>query len=176
MKEIYFAGGCFWGIQRYFDEVKGVIGTQVGYANGKIECPTYEDVCCGDSGFAEAIRIQYDETQLKLENLLELFFRVVDPTLKNRQGNDIGEQYRSGIYYIDEQDAEIIHKYFEKIEDNYSEQIVTEIEKLNNYDPAEDYHQKYLEKNPGGYCHLGKEAFQYAGNYSPNKKFDVELG
>ena len=165
MKEIYLAGGCFWGLQKYFDCVAGVIDTQAGYANGKTEYPNYVEVCCGGTGFAETIRLRYDETKLKLESILELYFHVVDPTLKNRQGNDVGEQYRTGIYYLDEADREVIERFIAKRQKNYTKPIVTEVGPLRNYYTAENYHQKYLDKNPGGYCHITKEAFLYAGTY-----------
>ncbi len=167
MKEIYLAGGCFWGLQRYYQEVSGVRETQVGYVNGKTECPTYEDVCCGGSGFAEAVRVRYDEEEISTYDILALFFHVIDPTLKNGQGNDIGEQYRTGIYYIDPADAREIEAYVNKVRRNHREPVVTEVGPLENYYRAEEYHQNYLEKNPGGYCHIGKEAFHYAGTYEP---------
>lgn len=167
MKEIYLAGGCFWGLQKYFEEVNGIMSTQVGYANGKTECPTYEDVCCGGSGFAEAVWVRYDENKVSLEDILTLFFHTIDPTVKNRQGNDIGEQYRTGIYFVDKADSPVIEQFVKKLQKKYEEPIVTEIGPLENYYKAEEYHQNYLEKNPGGYCHIGKEAFHYAGTYEP---------
>ena len=167
MKEIYLAGGCFWGLQKYFDEVNGVQGTQVGYANGKTENPTYEDVCCGGSGFAEAVWVKYDEREISLRDILALFFHAIDPTARNRQGNDIGEQYRTGVYYTDGADAPVIEGYIKELQEKYKEPIATEAGPLKNYYRAEEYHQDYLKKNPGGYCHIGKEAFHYAGTYEP---------
>lgn len=154
MKEIYLAGGCFWGVDEYFSRIDGVIETESGYANGEIENPTYEIVCRGASGFAETVKVIYDEEILNLEKLLERFFRIIDPTLLNRQGGDIGHQYRTGIYYIDKNDIEIINKALEKEQLKYDRKIVTEIKALDNYYKAEDYHQDYLKKNPGGYCHI----------------------
>ncbi|WP_066644845.1 peptide-methionine (S)-S-oxide reductase MsrA [Christensenella timonensis] len=167
MKEIYLAGGCFWGLQKYFDCVMGVLETQTGYVNGRTENPSYMQVCCGDTGFAEGIRLRYDEKKLGLTDILHLFFHVVDPTTRNRQGNDVGEQYRTGIYYLDGADGEVIRAYAKREQEKYEEPIVTEITPLKNYYTAEEYHQKYLDKYPMGYCHIGKEAFNYAGTYQP---------
>ena len=166
MREVFLAGGCFWGLQKYFDQVAGVISTQVGYANGKTVNPTYEDVCCGNSNFAETVWVRYNENILDLHGILELFFNVIDPTVRNRQGNDTGTQYRTGIYYIDEDDEGIIKNYISRLQQKYTRPIVTEVEKLKNYYMAEPYHQNYLEKHPEGYCHIGKEEFQYAGTYT----------
>ncbi len=167
MKEIYLAGGCFWGLQKYFDCVAGVLETQTGYANGTINDPSYVQVCCGDTGFAEAIRLRYDETEIGLADVLHLYFHVIDPTVKNRQGNDVGEQYRTGVYYSDNADEPVIRAYVEKEQQKYKEPIVTEVMPLKNYYTAEEYHQKYLDKYPTGYCHIGKEEFNYAGTYEP---------
>lgn len=167
MREIYLAGGCFWGLQKYFEEVNGVLGTQVGYVNGRTQCPTYEDVCCRGAGFAEAVWLKYDENEISFEDIMTLFFHVIDPTVKNRQGNDAGEQYRTGIYYTDPKDAPKIKAYVGKMQKKYREPIVTEVGPLENYYRAEEYHQNYLQKNPGGYCHIGREAFHYAGTYQP---------
>ena len=167
MKEIFLAGGCFWGVQRYYDQITGVIGTQAGYANGRTVGPTYEDVCRGDSDFAETVWVRYDENKISLEDILALFFRIIDPTARDRQGNDVGTQYRTGVYYVDPADEFKIRSYIAAIQPNYPRKIVTEIERLRNYYTAEAYHQHYLEKNPGGYCHIKKEDFQYAGTYTP---------
>ncbi len=165
MKEIFLAGGCFWGLQRYFDHVTGVVKTQVGYANGTIQNPTYDDVCCGNTNFAETVWVQYNESVIDLSGILELYFHAVNPTLKNRQGNDVGTQYRTGVYYTDEEDLQTIREFVCREQKKYDAQIVTEVEPLKNYYAAESYHQKYLEQNPGGYCHIGKEEFKYAGTY-----------
>ncbi|MHC6181516.1 peptide-methionine (S)-S-oxide reductase MsrA [Clostridium sp. JNZ X4-2] len=157
MKNIVFAGGCFWGVQAYFDGKKGILNTKVGYANGRGESPTYEEVCSGIMGFAEACFLEYDPEIVGLEELLEMYWKIVDPTLVDRQGNDRGNQYRSGIYYIDDNDVNIIEKSTQSQQKNYKEKIVTEILPLKNFYDAEEYHQKYLEKNPGGYCHISKE-------------------
>lgn len=154
MKEIYLAGGCFWGLQAYFDLRKGVVETTVGYANGKTENPTYEQVCTNKTGYAETVFIKYNENEITLNKILEDFWKVIDPTLLNRQGGDIGTQYRTGIYYTDENDLNIIRLSLENEQKKYRQKIVTEVEKLKNYYKAEEYHQKYLEKNPNGYCHI----------------------
>lgn len=154
MKEIYLAGGCFWGLQAYFDLRKGVVETNVGYANGKTENPTYEQVCTNKTGYAETVFIKYNENEITLNKILEDFWKVIDPTLLNRQGGDIGTQYRTGIYYTDENDLDIIKLSLENEQKKYNKPIVTQVEKLKNYYKAEEYHQKYLKKNPGGYCHI----------------------
>lgn len=155
MKEIFLAGGCFWGVEEYFSRIKGVVDTEVGYANGSTSNPSYEEVCKNITGFAEAVRVVYDEDILSLSQLLEKYFKIIDPTLLNRQGMDIGSQYRTGIYYVEEADRNIIENYIaECIVEKYERPIVTEVVTLENFYRAEDYHQKYLKKNPGGYCHI----------------------
>lgn len=154
MKEIIVAGGCFWGVQRYYDLLKGVVATEVGYANGKIENPTYQQVKTGETDFCEVVKITYDETVITLEKIIEHLFRFIDPTSLNQQGEDIGTQYRTGIYYQTETDRDIARNYIVKRQNDYNEPIVVEVEQLLNYYPAETYHQKYLVKNPTGYCHV----------------------
>ena len=152
-KQIYFAGGCFWGTEAYFAALNGVVSTLCGYANGNTENPTYEEVCSADTGHAETVLVEYDPSVIATEKLLAEFFKTIDPTTKNRQGYDIGAQYRSGIYYIDEADAPIIQSYVLKKQEEYAKPIVTEILPLLNFYPAEEHHQNYLAKNPNGYCH-----------------------
>lgn len=154
MKEIVLAGGCFWGVEEYMRRVNGVKDTKVGYANGIKENPTYEEVCTNTTGHAEACYIKFDEEIISLEDLLNKFWNIIDPTLLNRQGADIGNQYRTGIYYIDEEDLSIIMKTFEEQRKKYEKPIVTEVEPLKIFYDAEEYHQRYLKKNPGGYCHI----------------------
>lgn len=154
MKEIVFAGGCFWGVEEYMSRTKGVVETKVGYANGTTENPTYEEVKTGSTGHAESCYVKYDENQISLENLLKRFWRVIDPTILNRQGPDVGTQYRTGIYYIHEEDLPIIEASAEEEQKKHDGPIVTEIEALRCFYDAEEYHQKYLKKNPGGYCHI----------------------
>ncbi len=156
MKEIYLAGGCFWGMQAYFDLRKGIEETVVGYANGNTKNPTYEEVCTNTTGFAEVLHIKYNENEITLNKILEDFWRVIDPTLLNRQGGDTGTQYRTGIYYIpgDEDDLDVINESLKKEALKYDKKIVTEVMPLKKFYPAEEYHQKYLQKNPNGYCHI----------------------
>ncbi len=154
MKEIVVAGGCFWGVEKYMGLLEGVKETVVGYANGHLPDPSYEEVCTGQTGHAEACYIQYDESVLSLDQLLEAFWKIIDPTLLNQQGNDVGPQYRTGIYYSDPLDLLIIQDSKEKQHLKYDAPIVTEIQPLKIFYPAEKYHQKYLEKNPNGYCHI----------------------
>ena len=153
MKKIILAGGCFWGIQAYYDKVKGVLETETGYIDGDFPNPTYEQVCNG-SNHAEAVRISYNESLVTLNHLLDHFFQIIDPTTINRQGNDIGRQYRTGIFYIDEEDNSIIDAYINKIKAKYQKPIRTEVKKASEFYLAETYHQKYLKKNPCGYCHI----------------------
>jgi peptide-methionine (S)-S-oxide reductase len=154
MKEIVLAGGCFWGIEEFLSRIEGVLETEVGYANGRTPNPSYEDVCYKDTGYAEACYVKYNEIKLPLEKLLEKFWSVIDPTTLNRQGPDLGSQYRTGIFYIDEGDKVIIIKSKEQKQLKCDKKIVTEIRPLDNYYKAEEYHQKYLKKNPSGYCHI----------------------
>ena len=151
---IYLAGGCFWGIEAYMKKLPGVYDTDVGYANGSTENPTYKQVCYDNTGHAETVKIVYDPMTISTEQLLDGFFKVVDPTSFNHQGNDSGSQYRSGIYYVDEADKSIAEAAVERQQEKYTAPIVTEILPLDNFYPAEDYHQDYLDKNPGGYCHI----------------------
>ncbi|CCZ60902.1 peptide-methionine (S)-S-oxide reductase MsrA [Hungatella hathewayi] len=155
---IYLAGGCFWGIEAYMKKLPGVRDTEVGYANGNTENPTYEQVCYDNTGHAETVKVVYDPALISTEQLLDGFFKVVDPTSINRQGNDRGSQYRSGIYYVDEADKAIAESAAARQKENYKDPVVTEILPLNQFYLAEDYHQDYLDKNPGGYCHINLNA------------------
>jgi len=162
LKEIYLAGGCFWGTEKYFSCVHGVVETQVGYANGNTENPSYEEVCHNNTGHAETVKVVYAPDQIRLEFILKLYFDVIDPTLLNRQGGDVGTQYRTGIYYVDEKDKEIIEKSLKELQAQYDRPIVVEALPLKNFYPAEEYHQKYLDKNPNGYCHISRDKFEKA--------------
>ena len=157
MKTIYLAGGCFWGVQKFFDQFEGVLHTEAGYANGPENAPSYEEVCRG-SGHAETVRIDFDEEKLSLTDLLEYYFQIIDPTSYNRQGADEGIQYRTGIYYEDESLLEEAQAFYDRKEAEEMarsyEPLAVELEPLRNFYPAEEYHQKYLDKNPGGYCHI----------------------
>lgn len=160
MKNIVFAGGCFWGVEAYFNLIDGVQKTTVGYANGHKDDPTYEEVCSKTTGHAEACYIEYDESRLSLKKLLEAFFRIIDPTVKDRQGPDVGPQYRTGIYYSDETDLVYIEETINVEQKKYDVPIVTEVEVLRKYFNAETYHQDYLIKNPSGYCHIPLNALK----------------
>jgi len=151
-REIWLAGGCFWGVEEYFSRIDGVAETSVGYANGRTEKPGYYDI--PDTGHAETVQVVYDTDKISLDGLLEHFFRIIDPTIRNRQGHDVGTQYRTGIYYSDEEDKTVIERAVAREQEKYKAPIVTEVRKLENYCPAEEYHQDYLKKNPGGYCHI----------------------
>ncbi len=150
-KTIFLAGGCFWGVEAYFKQLKGVLDTTVGYCNGESAFPSYEDVKSHKASHAETVKIDYDNEVISLEELLEHYLRFVDPYSLDKQGNDIGHQYRSGIYYNDLYDAMVASTYLsEHIEGKH----MIEIKKMSNFYPAEEYHQDYLDKNPHGYCHV----------------------
>lgn len=157
MREIFLAGGCFWGLEEYFSRINGIMDTECGYSNSIIENPSYEEVCTGKTKAAETVKIIFDENIISLEEILSKFFKVIDPTLLNRQGNYIGTQYRTGVYYIDPLDKAIITDYFIKAQDDYNSKIMIEILPLKNFYEAEEYHQDYLKKNPNGYCHIKLE-------------------
>ena len=162
MKEIYLAGGCFWGTQKYLSLLQGVIETEVGYANGKTENPTYRQVCDENTGHAEAVKVVYDETVIRTKFLLECFYEIIDPTSLNQQGEDVGVQYRTGIYFIDDSEKEVMMESIELLSEKYKDVIVIEVKALENYYSAEEYHQNYLDKNPTGYCHIDTAMFERA--------------
>lgn len=153
MKTIYLAGGCFWGAQRFFDQFEGVVETEVGYANGPTENPDYKQVCAS-SGHAETVRVRYDESVIPTGRLLEYYFMIVDPLSVNKQGEDEGVQYRTGIYYDDESLLPEIREAYDKEQAKYESPMAVELKPLENFYNAEEYHQKYLVKNPTGYCHV----------------------
>lgn len=159
MAEIYLAGGCFWGAEKYLSSIHGVLETEVGYANGSTANPTYEQVCHAGTGHAETVRVVFDSAVLSLEFLLSLFYEVIDPTSVNRQGNDRGVQYRTGIYYTNAADLPVIEQSLAKLQAKLEQPVAIEVSVLNNYCAAEGYHQKYLDKNPGGYCHIRPDKF-----------------
>ncbi|MEA5134508.1 MAG: peptide-methionine (R)-S-oxide reductase MsrB [Candidatus Fimivivens sp.] len=164
MSEIYLAGGCFWGMEKYLATINGVEATQVGYANGRTENPTYEEVCYQNTGHAETVYVRYNSDILPLEFLLELYYEAIDPVSQNRQGGDTGEQYRTGIYFVNEDDRVVIQNSISVLQNRYDEPIAIEVLPLRNFCPAEEYHQKYLNKNPGGYCHIEQRQFEKAAN------------
>lgn len=163
-KEIYFAGGCFWGVEHFFKGVHGVKEATSGYANGLVCQPTYEQVYTDTTGHAETVRVRYDDTRISLRELSELFFAIIDPTLKDRQGGDIGTRYRTGVYYTCQEDLPVLEKVFAA-----QGAVQTELLPLQCFFPAEEYHQKYLDKNPGGYCHLSIKSFVYLSVYQDLK-------
>lgn len=160
MKTIYLAGGCFWGAEKYLSLIQGVTDTSVGYANGRTENPTYEEVCYNDTGHAETVMVEYDPSKISLTFLLDLFYDAIDPTSLNRQGGDVGSQYRTGIYYTDETDRDIILGSIALIQESFDKPVMVEVAPLEHYYSAEEYHQKYLDKNPAGYCHIGAAKFE----------------
>ncbi len=153
MKTIILAGGCFWGVEAYFSRIKGVLDTTVGYTDGDSENPSYQEVC-QSSGHVEAVKVVFDEKQLSVPSILDHFFRFVDPTAFNRQGHDIGVQYRSAIFYTDEDDCSIIEHYLSELQKKYTKKIYTYVKQATPFYDAETYHQDYLFKNPTGYCHV----------------------
>lgn len=155
MKKIYIGAGCFWGVEYYFKHIKGILNTKVGYANGKeIINPTYKQVCSNEFDFVEVCYLEYDENVISLREILAHYFRLINPFSINRQGGDIGKQYRTGLYFIDEKDEEKLIKFIEFKQKKFTKKIMVEVLKLQNFYLAEEYHQKYLEKNPSGYCHI----------------------
>lgn len=161
-KEIYLAGGCFWGTEKYLQSVQGVISTSVGYANGNTQNPTYQEVCHNNTGHAETVHVVYDSEKIDLTFILELYYDVINPTSVNKQGADVGSQYRTGIYYVDQEDLPVIRESLQKLQEKYDKPVAIEAEPLKNYYLAEEYHQKYLDKNPTGYCHIRPDKFEKA--------------
>ena len=157
MKEIYFAGGCFWGVEHFFKGVDGVAEAMPGYANGNTENPTYKEV--------------YTDTTGSLDFLTRMFFTVTDPLTLNRQGHDEGTRYRSGVFYVNEEDRPVIETVFQEVSAKLGVPLVTQLEPLRNFYPAEEYHQNYLDKNPEGYCHLSLKTFAYLRLYQDAKLY-----
>lgn len=160
--EIYFAGGCFWGTEHFLKQIRGVESTQAGYANSVVANPSYEQVCSGKTDAAETVKVVYDPEVVNLNLLLDLYFKTIDPTSLNRQGNDRGTQYRAGIYYTDWEDVTVINQAIKDLSPQYDKAIVIEVKPLTNFYPAETYHQDYLDKNPNGYCHINPALFEMA--------------
>ncbi|QXZ10944.1 peptide-methionine (S)-S-oxide reductase MsrA [Comamonas sp. Y33R10-2] len=152
---IYLGGGCFWCTEAVFDRVRGIVDVESGYANGQLDNPSYEDICTGQTGHAEVVKLEFDPAIISLRDLLMIFFGTHDPTTLNRQGNDVGTQYRSGIYTTSAEQAEVARALIRDIEADkaFDHAIVTEVQPLQKYWPAEDYHQDYFLHNPNqGYC------------------------
>jgi len=155
LQTLVLGGGCFWCTEAVYKEVRGVTDVESGYSNGETAQPTYEEVCTGRTGHAEVVKLTYDPAQVGTRQLLEIFFVVHDPTQMNRQGNDVGTQYRSGIYYTNEEQKKVAEDLIRQLtqDDAFGKPIVTEVKPLANYSPAEAYHQDFFEKNPTqGYC------------------------
>lgn len=166
MKTIYLAGGCFWGTEHYMSQFEGVVETVVGYANGNVAYPAYEEVYTDKTGHVECVKVVYDEEMISLATLCRLFFRSIDPLLLNRQGGDIGTRYRTGIYWNDTDDQAVIEEVYAEIQQKYNEPLVVEKSPLKCFYSGEEYHQKYLVKNPEGYCHLSLSTLKSAAEYS----------
>lgn len=160
LKDIYFAGGCFWGVEEYFSRIPGVYDVTSGYANGSKADPTYQEVCTGRTGHAETTYVRYDPKIVSLKTLTTQFFKIINPTSRNRQGNDVGSQYRTGVYYADEADKPVIAAVMAEVQKKYSKALAVELLPLAVYYEAEDYHQDYLKKNPGGYCHISFDSLK----------------
>ncbi len=152
--KIILAAGCFWGVQYYFDRVPGVVKTTVGYTGGTTKNPTYEEVCSRATGHAEAVEIEYDPSKVSVDILVRQFFRMHDPTQLNRQGPDVGDQYRSAIFYFDDAQKNVAEAVKTELQKDMSKPIVTEITPTTTFYPAEDYHQKYTERTGHGMCHI----------------------
>ena len=161
-KEIYLAGGCFWGTEHFFKQIEGVVATEVGFANGHTDNPTYKEVYTDQTGYAETVHVTYRPDIVSLEFLLRMFFKAIDPLSLNQQGHDTGTRYRTGVYYTDETDLPAIEKVFDEEQSKYQQMLAVEKQPLQNFYTAEEYHQDYLDKNPNGYCHLPLSLFEFA--------------
>lgn len=166
MKDIYFAGGCFWGTEHYIGLIEGVVKTEVGYANGSVTDPTYQQVYTDRTGHVECVKVTYDSSIISLAMLCRLFFRSINPLSINRQGDDCGTRYRTGIYWTDENDRNAVEQVYAEVELSYGEALAVEKGPLMVFYPAEEYHQDYLIKNPDGYCHLSLSTMKLAKDYS----------
>ena len=154
LREIYLAGGCFWGVEEYFSRIPGVVESESGYANGTAENPSYQEVCTGETGHAETVHLVYDPAVVSLKTLLEQYFKIIDPTSVNRQGADAGTQYRTGVFYVDDADLPVIEEQFARVRAEVGAELAVELLPLGSFWLAEEYHQDYLKKNPNGYCHV----------------------
>ena len=168
-RTIHLAGGCYWGVEKYMSNIAGVMETEVGFANGHVDAPAYVQVKQGDTGHAETVRVVYDADVLKLETLLRLFLRIIDPTSLEKQGGDIGNQYRTGIYWTDAADEAIVRAELKRLQSAWDAPIMVEALPLECFYPAEEYHQKYLDKNPGGYCHVPWEEIHWVKTVDVSK-------
>ena len=162
MKEIYLAAGCFWGAQHYFKKLDGVKQTVTGFANGNVDAPSYEQVYTDATGHAETVKVVYDPASVSLEFLLEMYFLAIDPVSLNRQGEDEGTRYRTGIYYLSDADLPVIRRVYASVQTRFAKPLAVEVLPLRCFFPAEEYHQDYLDRNPDGYCHLSPALFRLA--------------
>lgn len=173
---IYFAGGCFWGTEHFFKQIDGVTDTEVGYANSVIPHPTYREVCTGQTQAVEGVRVVYDTAKIALPYLIRLYLMTIDPTSVNRQGNDAGTQYRTGIYYTTADQQRTAIAELDKEATRHSRPLAVEIKPLINFYSAEEFHQDYLDKNPGGYCHIDPRLFEIARNAGRRAAVSVDAG
>lgn len=172
LHQIHLAGGCFWGVEEYFSRIPGVADVVSGYANSTVENPSYEQVCSGQTQAAETVRVSYDPNIVSLATLVRQLFKIIDPLSVNQRGNDRGEQYRTGVYYTDPADEADIRKVFDEVQRDYGQTLATELMPLDNFYEAEQYHQDYLQKNPGGYCHIDFSSLAEVRLESPQADVD----
>lgn len=176
LKEIYLAGGCFWGVEEYFSRIPGVRDAASGYANGATSNPSYAEVCSQKTGHAETVRVRYDPDAVSLATLLEQFFKIINPLSVNRQGNDVGLQYRTGVYYTSEEDKAVAQKIMDKKAQEYGRPLAVELLPLNGFFLAEEGHQDYLKKNPGGYCHISFDSLNDLPSLETGKEHAPKQG
>ena len=172
-KDIYFAGGCFWGTEHFFKQIDGVVDTEVGFANGHTDHPTYQEVYTDETGYAETVLVRYNPEVVSLEFLLRMFFKAIDPVSINKQGHDEGTRYRTGIYYTDAADLPVINKVYAEEQQHYDQPLAVEKQPLERFYTAEEYHQDYLDKNPTGYCHLPQSLFEFARTAKEEKMLSL---
>lgn len=175
-RDIWFAAGCFWGAQKFFKMIEGVEFTEVGFANGRTENPSYEQVYTDTTGYAECVHVRYNPEVVSLRELVRLYFRIIDPMSLNRQGEDEGTRYRTGVYYEDERDFDVLNEEFRRLEEKLGAGIAVELCPIVRFCKAEEYHQNYLDKTPGGYCHLSPEMFRLAADYRPRPHRRNQVG
>ena len=168
MNTIYLAGGCYWGVEKYMSNIPGVVETEVGFANGNTHHPTYQQVCKENTGHAETVRVVYDADAITLSQLLKLFFRIIDPVSLNRQGEDEGTQYRTGVYFTTPEEEAVIRRELLLLEMQVKKKLAVECLPLVHFYYAEEYHQKYLDKNPTGYCHVPWNAIHDVKDIDPS--------
>ncbi|MBP5677916.1 MAG: peptide-methionine (S)-S-oxide reductase MsrA [Bacteroidales bacterium] len=168
-KTIFLAAGCFWGAQHYLKQIRGVMETETGFANGNTDNPSYEQVYTDTTGYAEAVRVVFDPEVLPLRKLVELYFDCIEPTSVNRQGEDCGTRYRTGIYFIEPDDYAVIKEVYDEVQRNYINDLAVEVQPIERFFPADESHQDYLDKHPDGYCHLPQSLFEFARKANEKK-------